>query len=98
VADLLKRVGGITPSTQPSEVHVIRSHIQDGHAPEVFHVDLRAIYLKHDDRTNLVLQPFDEVYVGETRQSRLTKCFPNWLKPLYEGLLGLKPIGMKNEE
>ncbi len=90
VADFLRRVGGMAPGAQPSEVHVIRSHIQDGQSPEVFHVNLQAIFLKHDERTNVVLQPFDQVYVGETRRSKLTKCFPKWLQPIYEALLGLK--------
>jgi protein involved in polysaccharide export with SLBB domain len=97
-ADMLRRVGGIAPGAQPSEVHVIRSHIQDGKSPEVFHVDLRAIFLKHDERTNVVLQPFDQVYVGETRRSRLTKCFPAWLQPIYERLLGLKSGEEKGNE
>jgi protein involved in polysaccharide export with SLBB domain len=90
VADLLRRVGGVTPGAETGDVHVIRSHIADGQAPEDFRVDLRAILLDHDDRTNLVLQPFDQVYVGETRKARLTKCFPRWLRPAYERLLGLK--------
>jgi protein involved in polysaccharide export with SLBB domain len=90
VADLLRRVGGVTSGAATGDVHVIRSHIIDGQAPEDFHVDLRAIYLDHDDRTNLILQPFDQVYVGETRKSSLTKCFPRWLRPAYEKLFGLK--------
>jgi polysaccharide export outer membrane protein len=89
-SNLLRRVGGIAPGAQPSEVRVIRSHIQVGRAPEVFDVDLQAIFLKHDERTNVVLQPFDQVYIGETRQSKLTKCLPTWLQPIYERLLGLK--------
>jgi protein involved in polysaccharide export with SLBB domain len=89
-ADFLRRAGGISPGALPSEVHIIRSHIQEGEAPEVYHVDLQAIFLKHDERTNVVLQSFDQVYVGETRRSRLTKCLPNWLQPVYEKLLGLK--------
>jgi protein involved in polysaccharide export with SLBB domain len=90
VADLLQRAGGVTPGAETGDVHVIRSHITDGQAPEDFRVDLRAIYVDHDERTNLLLQPFDQVYVGETRKSSLTKCFPRWLRPTYERLLGLK--------
>jgi polysaccharide biosynthesis/export protein len=93
VTDFLRRVGGITPGAQPRDVHVIRSHIQDGQSPEVFHIDLQAISVKHDERTNLILLPFDQVYIGESRRSKLTKCFPNWLQPIYELLLGLKPDG-----
>jgi protein involved in polysaccharide export with SLBB domain len=89
VVDFLQRVGGMAAGAQPKEVHVIRSHIQDGQAPEVFHVDLRAILAKNDDRTNVVLQPFDQVYISETRRAKLTKCLPKWLQPIYEKLLGL---------
>jgi polysaccharide biosynthesis/export protein len=90
VAELLQRAGGVTPGAEVGDVHVIRSHITDGQTPEDFHVDVHAIYIDHDDRTNLILQPFDQVYVGENRKSSLTKCFPAWLRPTYERLLGLK--------
>jgi protein involved in polysaccharide export with SLBB domain len=93
VAELLQRVGGITPGAETGDVHVIRSHITDGGSPEDFHVDLRAITLGHDDRTNLVLRPFDQIYVGESRKARFTKCFPRWLQPAYEGVAGLKRDG-----
>ncbi len=90
VAELLQRAGGVTPGAEARDVHVIRSHITDGQAPEDFHVDLHALYIDHDDKTNLALQPFDQVYVGETRKSSLSKCFPAWLRPTYQRLFGLK--------
>jgi protein involved in polysaccharide export with SLBB domain len=91
VLALLRRVGGITPGAAPSDVQVVRSHVADGKAPEVFHIDLEAILLKNDPKTNVTLEPLDQVYVGQTRRSRLTTCFPPWLRPLYEGLCGMRP-------
>jgi protein involved in polysaccharide export with SLBB domain len=91
VLDLLRRAGGITPGASPDNVQVVRSHVADGKAPEVFHVDLAAILLKNDPRTNVRLEPFDQIYVGQTRRSTLAACFPPWLRPLYEGLCGMRP-------
>jgi protein involved in polysaccharide export with SLBB domain len=91
VLDLLQRVGGVTPSAAPGEVYVVRSHVAQGERPEVFHVDLRGIVLKKDQRTNVRLEPFDQVYVGETRQGKLDKCLPPWLRPLYQACWGIAP-------
>jgi protein involved in polysaccharide export with SLBB domain len=89
VLDMLQRIGGITTGAAAGDVYVIRSHVADGGQPEVFHVDLEAIVLNHDTRTNLRLQPSDQVYVGESRRSSLEKCVPPCLRPLYELLCGL---------
>jgi protein involved in polysaccharide export with SLBB domain len=97
VLDVLQRMGGITPAAAPEQVYVVRSHIADGERPEVFHVDLRAIVMKNDDKTNVRLQPFDQVYVGETRQGKLDKCLPPWLRPLYQLIWGIRePAGGAN--
>jgi len=94
VLDLLQRTGGITPGAAPEEVYVVRTHVGEGEGerPEIFHVDLRAIVLKHDDRTNLRLQPFDQDHVGATRRAGLQKCVPPWLRPLYQELCGWLPL------
>jgi protein involved in polysaccharide export with SLBB domain len=92
VLDLLQRTGGITAGAAPDNVYVVRPHVLDGQRPEVFHVDLRAIVLKHDDRTNLRLEPFDQVHVGETRQAGIGRCVPPWLRPLYKRLCGWLPF------
>ncbi len=91
VLDLLQRVGGITPGAAPDEVYVVRSRVSEGQRPEVFHVDLRAIVEKHDAKTNVRLQPFDQVHVAATRRARLEKCLPPWLRPLYHALCGRFP-------
>jgi protein involved in polysaccharide export with SLBB domain len=90
VVELLRRIGGITPEAAPSDVHVIRAHIMEGGAPEVFHINLKAILLKKDETTNIRLQPFDEVYVGETRQATVGRSLPHWLRPVYEAIIRVK--------
>ncbi len=87
VVELLRRIGGITLDAAPSDVHVIRAHIMEGGTPEVFHIDLKAILLKKDESTNIRLQPFDEVYVGETRQATVGRSLPHWLRPVYEAII-----------
>jgi protein involved in polysaccharide export with SLBB domain len=93
VVALLQRSGGITPGAAEGDVYVIRAHVADGRAPELFHVDLRAILRDHDERTDLLLQPYDQISIGQTRRSFLGNCFPPWLRPLYERLLGLHRAG-----
>jgi len=90
VLDLLQRVGGITPGAAPGDVHVIRSHVTDGRDPEVFHIDLKAITLHKDESTNVRLQPFDQVYVGQTRRAVIDRCMPPWLRPMYQSLVGMR--------
>jgi polysaccharide export outer membrane protein len=91
VLDLLQRVGGITPGAAPDDVHVVRARVAEGKRPEVFLVDLRAIVLRGDHKTNLRLQPFDQIHVGATRRARLEKCVPPWLRPLFHALCGQFP-------
>ncbi len=90
VVDLLQRVGGVGPGAAVGDVQVVRSHVADGSSPELFHVDLGAILLRGDQRTNVRLEPFDEVYVGELRRSSLKGCVPPWLRPLYERACGIR--------
>ncbi len=90
VVDLLHRVGGIAPVAAPDAVRVVRSHISEGKAPEVFQVDLQAILLQHDSRTNIYLRPQDQIFVGETRHLSVLKCIPPWLRPIYETFCGMR--------
>jgi protein involved in polysaccharide export with SLBB domain len=91
VLDVLQRVGGITPGAAPTEVYVVRSHLGDLDRPEVFHVDLQDIVLKRNLETNIRVLPYDQIFVGETRQARIEKCLPPWLKPTYQTLWGMVP-------
>jgi polysaccharide biosynthesis/export protein len=96
VLDLLKRVGGVTPGAASDNVYVVRSRVAEGRRPEVFHVDLRAVVLRHDEQTNVRLQPSDQVFVGETRRSCLERCFPPWLRPTYQAMCGLRRPAARN--
>ena len=80
VHDLLQRVGGITAGAEPKDVYVVRPHLGEALRPEVFHVDLAAIVMNHDERTNIRLHPFDQIYVGETRRAQIEKAIPLWLR------------------
>jgi polysaccharide export outer membrane protein len=91
VLELLQRTGGITPGAEPNDVYVVRAHLGDNQRPEVFQVDLEAIVMKSDPKTNVRVQPFDQVYVGETRQSRIEKIFPPWLRPVYQAFWKTQP-------
>jgi protein involved in polysaccharide export with SLBB domain len=93
VLDLLQRTGGITPGAAPGEVHVIHPGVAEGQAPQVFHIDLQAVVLKQDQRTNVRLQPFDQVYVGESEESCLAKCVPPCFRCLYDSLWGMRRGG-----
>ena len=42
-------------------------------------------------QTNLRLQPFDQIHVGETRQARVERCIPPWLRPVYQALMDTQP-------
>jgi protein involved in polysaccharide export with SLBB domain len=98
ILDLLRRAGGLTPGAAPEDVYVVRARIGEGRQPEVFRVDLKAILFRHDGRTNIVVQPLDQVFVGETCQFSLEKCFPPWLRPVYDALCGLKrPPGAEDK-
>jgi len=89
VLDLLRRVGGITPGAAPTDVYVIRSNIADGGRPEVHTINLRDIVMKKDMKTNLHLEPSDQICIGETRKSVFGKCVPPFIRPLYDKIAGL---------
>jgi protein involved in polysaccharide export with SLBB domain len=91
VVDLLQRAGGITPGAAAGNVQVVRAHVAEGTTPEIFHIDLEAIVLHKDQHTNIRIEPFDQIYIGQSRRSRLRPCFPPWLRPTYETLCGLRP-------
>jgi protein involved in polysaccharide export with SLBB domain len=90
VVELLERVGGLTSGASPGDVQVVRTHVADGKQPEIFHVDLPAIVLKQDQQSNIRLHPFDQIYIGQTKQSCMVKCLPPWCRGFFEYLCGMK--------
>ncbi|MGE3809193.1 MAG: polysaccharide biosynthesis/export family protein [Gemmataceae bacterium] len=89
VLDMLQRVGGITPDGASNDVYVVRPHIEEGKPPEVFKIDLRAIVNQDDQRTNIRLQPYDEIHIGATRKSCLEKCVPPCFQPAFDLCCGV---------
>jgi protein involved in polysaccharide export with SLBB domain len=89
VLDFLERIGGVKAGAANGDVHVVRDGVVENRPPEVYHVDLKAIILDHDHKSNIRLQPFDQVYVGETRASFVEHCIPRWVRPLYDKICGL---------
>ena len=86
VAELLQRVGGLTPAGDPNEVFVIRANVAEGTRPEVLAVNLHDILLKKDMKTNIPLEPCDEIYIGENRQATFAKGVPPCIRPIYDKL------------
>ncbi|SRR5581483_3722778 len=80
VLDLLHRAGGLQQGASIRDVKVIRPHVAEGKTPEVFHIDLAAIVLRNDSETNILLQPFDQVHIGQSQRSSLHDCLPPWLR------------------
>ncbi len=91
VIDFLKRIGGLPPESKLSEVYVIRPNVAAAARPQVFPVRVAAVLVDGDHRTDVTLQPDDQVYVGETRQSSLSRLMPDWLGTVYRRLSGLLP-------
>jgi protein involved in polysaccharide export with SLBB domain len=91
VIDFLKRVGGLPPGSKLNQVYVVRPNVAAAARPQVFRVDVAAVLVDGDARTNVPLQPDDQVYVGETRQSCLLRLMPDWLGTVYRHMTGLLP-------
>ena len=60
--ELLQRTGGLPAGTDP-DVRVVRRNVARGAATETFRVDLAAVR-RGDPRTDVVLQPNDEIRVA----------------------------------
>lgn len=81
VTQLLARAGGLGDETSPREVQVVRSHVATGQRPEVFRVNLEAIALRGDRSSDVVVQPYDQIYLNQSRRSAVAHCLPPWLTP-----------------
>jgi polysaccharide biosynthesis/export protein len=88
IVDLLRRTGGVTPESAPEEVRILRNPDLANPEAETIRVDLRAILLEGDDRTNVVVQPYDQIYVGESKGARVGRCLHPWLRPLCKWMSG----------
>jgi protein involved in polysaccharide export with SLBB domain len=91
VLELLRRAGGISKGAEPDLVYVVRAQIVEGGKPELYRVDLRAILFYDDAKSNIVVQPGDEIFIGERASFSFERCIAPWLRPIYEALSGLRP-------
>lgn len=91
VIDFLKRVGGLPPGSKLNQVYVVRPHIAAGRRPEVFRVNVEAVLLDADNTTNIPLKPSDQVYIGESKSSVISRMLPHWLSSAYRRVAGLLP-------
>jgi protein involved in polysaccharide export with SLBB domain len=90
VLDLLRRAGGVTEGAAVGNVQVIRPHVIDGGSPEVFRVDVEAVLHGRDTTSNVLVEPFDQVHVGQSQKKRVEKVVAPCLRPLYEAVSGLR--------
>jgi protein involved in polysaccharide export with SLBB domain len=72
--DLLRRAGGLSADVDP-DVRVVRRNVARGTAIETFRIDLAAVR-RGDARTDLILEPNDEVHVAEDGGVRLASFLP----------------------
>jgi len=91
VIDFLKRVGGLPPGSKLNQVYVIRPNVAVAAPPQVFRVQVARVLADGDNRTNITLLPDDQVYIGETKQSSLSRLMPSWLGTVYRRVTGLLP-------
>ena len=96
VVDFLRRTNAVTPDSAWNEIRLVRSHLAEGAAPEVLRIDLEAILKRNDNRTNVRLQPLDEIYIGEKPSSYYRRAIPGFLLPLYDTIVGLLPERREN--
>jgi polysaccharide export outer membrane protein len=68
IIDFLRRIGGLSEVANFAEIHVVRPHVAAGRRPEVFHINIEQIVINGDESSNVVLQPYDHVYIGATRR------------------------------
>jgi protein involved in polysaccharide export with SLBB domain len=79
VTELLRRTGALAADADPADVRVVRRNVARGLPTETFRVDLAAAR-RGDDRTNVILEPNDEVHVSD-RALRLAVFVPDWVRP-----------------
>jgi len=91
VIDLLRRIGGLQLGASYRKLYLVRGNItRSGTPPEVFTIDLKAVLRDNDPRTDIVVEPFDEIYVDETRRSEFVKRLPDWLQPVVRLIVGVR--------
>ena len=91
VVDLLRRTEVVTADASWNEIHLLRSHLANGSPPEVLRIDMNAILDRGDERTNVRVQPLDEIYIGEKPSAHFRRSIPGFLRPMYDTIVEMLP-------
>ncbi len=91
VVSFIRRCGGLKHGANFRDIHVVRGNLERGAKPQVFTVDLEAILLRGEPQTNVLMQPFDELFVGELARSKIGNAMPQWLRPVFQGFCNFCP-------
>lgn len=97
VLEVIKRAGGITSGAAPGEIQLVRAHIADGKSPEVFEINLQEILVQRKPESNIIVEPFDQIYIAQSRSCVVSKCMPPIVKPFWNWILGLTRANKKKE-
>ena len=87
VFDAIRRLGGISAANDPKDIHIVRPR-GDGGCPLVIPVDLRAIALNGDTRTNYQLLPGDRLIIPPDDLAEFGAFIDAFTAPL-ERILGV---------
>ena len=91
IVDFIRRSGGVLAAADLKEIHVVRGNLALNRQPQIFTVDLQDIFLNGNPQTNIIIEPFDNVWIGELARSKLGKALPKWLRPVYRGFCRVVP-------
>ena len=91
IVSFIRRCGGLLPGADILDVTVVRANVARGEKPRVYVVDLQAILLAGDPTSNVLLEPFDDIYIGELPRSKFGRALPHWMRPMYRGFCGVFP-------
>ncbi|MCG8583891.1 MAG: hypothetical protein MI757_04175, partial [Pirellulales bacterium] len=86
VLDAIRRLGGLSAESETEGVYIARPR-GDGGCPLIIPVDLKAIALRGDTRTNYQLLPGDRVVIPPSDLSEFTAYIDAFTAPL-ERILG----------
>lgn len=81
LSEVLARAGGLGAGAAPERVYLLRPGIAEGQSPELFHIGGSNTATA---ASNIIVQPYDEIYIDETKPSRLARYLLPWFKPLCE--------------
>ncbi|QVL31956.1 SLBB domain-containing protein [Telmatocola sphagniphila] len=83
VLEVLERAGGLTIDADLQQIYLVRSNVINGGKQEVIDIELEKILIDHDTKSNILVRPNDEIYVGENRRANWAKILPPFMMPIY---------------